>query len=73
MRDLLIVYALVVLYAAAYQMQAPVEPFLVDRLLSNPEGGVGVVDGDGDVDTATTYAKLKSLFSLTQSIGSLAL
>jgi MFS family permease len=64
---LFIVYSLVVLYALCYQLQAPIEPFLVDRLLKG--SGHSEVDEN---ESARTYANLKTLFSGLQSFGSLA-
>lgn len=64
---LFIVYSLVVLYALCYQLQRPIEPFLVDKLIKG--------EGDGAVnesDSAQTYANLKTFFSAAQSFGSLA-
>tara|TARA_B110000208_G_scaffold188132_1_gene247256 strand:+ start:2037 stop:2591 length:555 start_codon:yes stop_codon:yes gene_type:complete len=64
---LFIVYGLVVLYALCYQLQKPIEPFLVDKLLN-------ATSTDGSVsmqDSAKTYANLKSVFSFIQMIGSL--
>ena len=62
---LLIVYCLVVLYALCYQLQAPVEPFLVDRLL---KGNNSKVDEN---DSARTYTNMKTMFAGMQSFGSL--
>ena len=53
---LTIVYLLVVLYALCYQLQAPLEPFLVEQLVKGP--------------AAASYAKLQSFFSLVQMVGS---
>jgi OCT family organic cation transporter-like MFS transporter 18 len=58
--ELVVVYLLVVLYALCYQLQAPVEPFLVEKLIGK--------DGDG----AAAYGKLQSFFSFIQTIGSLS-
>ena len=55
------VYTLVVLYALCYQLQSPIEPFLVDKLM-NSTGS----------DSSVVYARVKSLFSITQGFGSLA-
>ena len=57
---MLTVYALVAIYATCYQLQAPLEPFLVERLKngSSPEEG------------ATAYARLQSFFQLVQMVGS---
>jgi hypothetical protein len=37
--SLFIVYSLVVLYALCYQLQSPIEPFLVDKLLNSTGKG----------------------------------
>ena len=52
-----VVYALVVLYALCYQLQSPLEPFLVDTLVKG--------------EAAATYARLVSFFSLVQMVGSM--
>lgn len=62
-RGIWIVYGLVVLYALCYQLQKPIEPFLVDKLIKN---------SDNSTDAATAYAKLKGYFSAFQGVGSLA-
>lgn len=54
---LLIIYINVVLYATCYQMQRPLEPFLVDKLLTSG-------------DSVKEYAKLQSFFSVMQTVGS---
>lgn len=55
--ELPVVYLLVTLYALCYQLQAPLEPFLVERLVKG-------------TDAAASYAQLQSFFSLVQMIGS---
>ena len=54
---LLIVYVNVALYATCFQMQRPLEPFLVEKLNL---GG----------DSADEYGKLQSFFSIVQTLGS---
>lgn len=54
---LLIVYINVILYATCFQIQRPLEPFLVASLASN--------------DSNDEYARLQSFFSIMQTIGSL--
>jgi MFS family permease len=61
-RELYIVDLLIVLYALCYQLQAPLEPYLVDRLVKN---------GDGGGDAAAAYTTLQSFFGLVQMVGSL--
>lgn len=60
-RNLYIVYANVILYATCYQLQRPIEPFMVERL--------GTMDGLANINDE--YARLQSFFSIFQMIGSL--
>lgn len=53
-----VVYLLVILYALCYQLQSPLEPFLVDSLSAK------------DADGAAAYARLQSFFSVVQMVGS---
>lgn len=55
---LLIVYINVVLYATCYQLQRPLEPYLVEKLSVK--------------DSSNEYARLQSFFSVVQTAGSLA-
>lgn len=57
---MMIIYINIALYATCFQLQRPLEPFLVDRL--NAEG----------VDSKEEYARLQSFFSIVQTVGSLA-
>lgn len=60
---LLITYLNIVLYALCYQLQRPVEPFLVKSL----------TEGAADAGAATvsqTYGRLQSFFSALQTLGS---
>lgn len=70
---LFIIYGLVVIYALCYQLQTPLEPFLVDELLSEDDGNKNNNDnGTSESEAAAvTYGRFKSYFSMTQSIGSL--
>ena len=55
---LLLIYINIALYATCFQIQRPLEPFLVEKLgLTGDSGG--------------EYAKLQSFFSLMQTVGSL--
>lgn len=54
---LIIIYVNVALYATCYQMQRPLEPFLVDKLLAKG-------------DSSNEYARLQSFFSIMQTAGS---
>ena len=52
------VYLLVVVYALCYQLQSPLEPFLVEKLAT------------GGTDSAAAYARLQSFFAVVQMVGS---
>eukprot|EP01038_Epipyxis_sp_PR26KG_P007089 gene7089-9674_t len=56
---LLIIYINIILYSTCYQIQRPLEPYLVSKL--NLDQG----------DSADEYAKLQSFFSVMQTFGSL--
>jgi len=58
-RHVYVVYGLVVLYAFCYQLQAPLEPFLVDSLV-----------GKGS-ESVAAYGRLQSFFHVVQTVGSL--
>lgn len=57
-RILLVTYINIVLYALCYQLQGPVEPFLVKELSKEAETVV------------TSYGRLLSFFSTIQTVGS---
>jgi len=57
-KRVLLIYFLVVMYAVSYQLQAPLEPFLVEKLVT-------------DDDAAVPYARLHSFFAFVQMVGSL--
>lgn len=57
--NLIIIYINVALYATCFQIQRPLEPFLVDKLMTKG-------------DSADEYARLQSFFSIMQTIGSFA-
>jgi OCT family organic cation transporter-like MFS transporter 18 len=57
----LIIYANIALYAMCYQMQRPLEPFLVDSLVT--------AEGSGTAE----YARLQSFFFVIQTLGSLGI
>ena len=65
---LYVVYALVTLYALCYQFQSPIEPFLVSKLLNNTK----TTTGDNNPELAVAYARVKSIFAISQGVGSLA-
>ena len=56
---LVIIYLNIFLYALCYQMQRPLEPYLVDRLV--------ITEGSA----ANEYARLQSFFFIVQTLGSL--
>jgi predicted MFS family arabinose efflux permease len=56
-----VTYANIILYALCYQLQRPVEPFLVQQLSENAS----------DADSITqTYGRLQAFFSIIQTVGS---
>jgi predicted MFS family arabinose efflux permease len=59
---LLVTYLNIVLYALCFQLQRPVEPFLVKSLASQA--------GDDSAQVSKTYGQLQSFFSAVQTIGS---
>jgi MFS family permease len=59
---LLVTYLNIVLYALCFQLQRPVEPFLVKSLSSQA--------GDDSAQVSKTYGQLQSFFSAVQTIGS---
>lgn len=63
-----VTYINIVLYALCYQLQNPVEPFLIQSL--SEKAGSGDVGGDRDANLQRTYGNLQSFFSMIQTIGS---
>ena len=61
-RALWITYINIVLYALCYQLQRPVEPFLVEALSQTTE--------DGATAVTVRYGQLQSFFSTIQTLGS---
>lgn len=57
---LCIIYINIALYATCFQIQRPLEPFLVDKLMQGASS-----------DPRQEYAKLQSFFSLVQTFGSI--
>ena len=60
-----VTYVNIVLYALCYQLQRPVEPFLVAKLTTS--------GGDGDAtaqDAAMNYGRVQAFFSAIQTVGS---
>ncbi|KAL3772873.1 hypothetical protein ACHAW5_002138 [Stephanodiscus triporus] len=67
--EAIVTYLNIVLYAVSYQLQRPVEPYLVRSLIRNNGGEEGLSEGEESSANAT-YGKLTSFFSLIQTIGS---
>jgi len=53
-----VIYGLIVIYALCYQLQRPIEPFLVDKLVKG-----------GTVEASAAYAQVTSFFSVMQGFG----
>ncbi len=53
---LFVVYLNMILYATCYQIQRPLEPFLVESLITG--------------NASDEYARLQSFFSIMQTVGS---
>ncbi|KAL7489776.1 hypothetical protein ACHAW6_015484 [Cyclotella cf. meneghiniana] len=62
--EVTITYLNIVLYALSFQLQRPIEPFLVRSLLQNPS------TKEEESASNQTYGRLTSFFSLLQTIGS---
>lgn len=71
-----VTYINIILYALSYQLQRPVEPFLVRSLIHNTQStNGGAVDPNSNEEEETksanvTYGKLTAFFSFIQTIGS---
>ena len=57
-----IIYVNIMLYATCFQLQRPLEPFMIENLQSGASNSDAI---------ALEYAKLQSFFSLIQTFGSL--
>ena len=62
-----VVYALVTLYSLCYQLQSPIEPFLVTKLLNKTD----TISVNNNEDVTLTFARVKSITALCQGIGAL--
>ena len=61
-----VTYLNIVLYALCYQLQRPVEPFLIKSLTEQAAG-----DGDESADSVSrSYGNLQSFFNTAQTLGS---
>ena len=65
-----ITYINVALYALCYQLQKPVEPFLVESLTSRDSGGGASSEAAAAAAAAVAYGRVQSFFSGIQTIGS---
>lgn len=66
-----ITYLNIVLYALCYQLQTPVEPFLIQSLTEKELGLSSSSAGGDDADSVNrTYGNLQSFFSFCQMFGS---
>jgi len=63
-----LIYGLVVLYAVCYQLQSPIEPFLIDRLVTSNDTDPA---SSSSVTSQQTYGNLQTVFNICQMIGSL--
>ena len=72
-RILLIVYINIILYATCFQLQRPLEPFLIDKLTSSttPTASNIINESSDNNKSSNEYARLQSFFSIIQTFGSL--
>ena len=69
--EVIVTYLNIILYAISYQLQRPVEPFLVRSLIHNNKDNVNSQEEEDEESAANrTYGKLTSFFSCIQTIGS---
>ncbi len=70
--EVVVTYANIILYAISYQLQRPVEPFLVRSLIHNNNNqNDNTVSNKNEEETSNqTYGRLTSFFSFIQTIGS---
>mmetsp|Transcript_7165 Transcript_7165/g.11980 ORF Transcript_7165/g.11980 Transcript_7165/m.11980 type:complete len:493 (-) Transcript_7165:7-1485(-) len=66
--EVVVTYANIILYAISYQLQRPVEPFLVRSLIHNNQNNTS--NTDEEESSNQTYGRLTSFFSFIQTIGS---
>ena len=72
---LAVIYVNIAMYALCFQMQRPLEPFLVEQLGKQESAAAGAGEAsaaDTALDSAAQYTKLQSFFSMVQVVGSLA-
>jgi OCT family organic cation transporter-like MFS transporter 18 len=70
--EVIVTYANIILYSVSYQLQRPVEPFLVRSLIHNHTSiSNNITDNIEEEQTSNrTYGRLTSFFSFIQTIGS---
>lgn len=68
--EVVVTYANIILYAISYQLQRPVEPFLVRSLIHNNQNSTSSSTTSQEESSNQTYGRLTSFFSLIQTIGS---
>ncbi len=70
--EVIVTYVNIILYAVSYQLQRPVEPFLVRSLIHNHTSiSNNITDNIEEEQTSNrTYGRLTSFFSFIQTIGS---
>jgi len=66
--EVVVTYANIILYAISYQLQRPVEPFLVRSLIHNNQNNTS--NTNEEESSNQTYGRLTSFFSFIQTIGS---
>jgi len=67
--EVAVTYVNIVLYAISYQLQRPVEPFLVRSLIHNNNQN-DTANSNEEEKSNQTYGRLTSFFSFIQTIGS---
>jgi OCT family organic cation transporter-like MFS transporter 18 len=71
MSEVAVTYINIILYAVSYQLQRPVEPFLVRSLIHERRQSDDANSNTTEESTANqTYGRLTSFFSLIQTVGS---
>jgi len=64
--EVIVTYVNIILYAISYQLQRPVEPFLVKSLINQTDNG----QSETQSEVNQTFGRLTSFFSFIQTIGS---
>lgn len=70
--EAIVTYLNIILYAVSYQLQRPVEPFLVRSLIHDQSNPATTTNSNNEEESTAnqTYGRLTSFFSLIQTIGS---